>query len=90
MPKKGAIIVALFAAGLIAALVFTSFGNTKFRCEICISYHGHRACRIAAARTREGAQRAASELACTEMEQSMADRVNCPNTPPDSVKWLEQ
>jgi len=85
--KKSTLIALLFGVAVIAALIFNTLGNRQYRCEICITYLGRTQCRTAAARTRETAQRAAAELACSEIEGNMADRINCPNTPPDSLKW---
>ncbi len=86
--KKSSLIVVVFIAAVVAALVSTTLGNRKYRCEVCISFNGMKTCKTAAARTKEGAQRTASENACADMEHNMTDRFNCPNTPPDSIKWL--
>ena len=88
--KKGAWIVVVFIVAVIAALVFTTFGNRQYRCEVCITFNGKKNCSTAAARTKEAAQRTASETACADLEHNMTDRINCPNTPPDSVKWLSR
>jgi hypothetical protein len=86
--KKGTWIIVVFCVAVLAALVYTSLGNRQYRCEVCITFNGVKNCRISSARTRESAQRTASENACAEMEHNMTDRMTCPNTPPDSVKWL--
>ena len=86
--RKGSLIVVVFILAIIGALVYTTLGNRLFRCEVCITFNGQRTCRIASARTKENAQRTASENACAGMEHNMTERINCPNTPPDSVKWL--
>ena len=86
--KKGTLIAIVFVAAVIAILAFTTLGTRKFRCEVCVTYRGRTQCRAAAASTRETAQRAAVELACAGMEERMTDRINCPATPPDSIKWL--
>ncbi len=85
--KKSTLIALSFGLLMIGALIYNTLGNRQFRCETCITYNGHTRCRIASARTKETALRAAAELACSEMEGDMRDRINCPNTPPDSVKW---
>jgi hypothetical protein len=86
--KKGSLIVVLFLVGIVAALVFTTMGTRQYRCEVCITFNGVKNCRISSARTKESAQRTASENACASLEHNMTERINCPNTPPDSVKWL--
>jgi hypothetical protein len=86
--KKSSWIVILFGIAIVAALWFTTLGNQKYRCEVCLTFRGQKVCRTAAASNKETAQRTATENACAQVEQSMTDRFNCPGTPPDSVKWL--
>ncbi len=86
--KKSGWIVFCFGIAVLAILVYTTFGNRQFRCEVCITFNGAKNCRVASARSKQGALRTASENACADMEHSMTDRMTCPNTPPDSVKWL--
>ena len=85
--KKSTLIALVFGVLLVAALAYNTMGNRQYRCETCITYNGRTNCRTASARTKETAQRAAAELACSEMVNGMRDSINCPNTPPDSVKW---
>ncbi len=85
--KKSSLIALIFGILMVAALIYNTLGNRQYRCETCITYGGHTKCRIASARTKETAQRAAAELACSELEGSMADRIKCPQTTPDSVVW---
>ena len=85
--KKSTVIALIFGVLLVAALVYNTLGNQQYRCEVCITFKGRTQCRTASARTKETALRAAAELACAGMEGDMRDRINCPNTPPDSVKW---
>ncbi len=85
--KKSSAIALVFGLLMIAALVYNTMGNRQYRCEVCITYKDKKQCRIASARNKETALRAAAELACAEVEGGMTDRINCPNTPPDSVTW---
>lgn len=86
--KKNVLIIVVFCAVVLAALIYTSLGSRQFRCEVCVTFNGVKNCRISSSRTKESAQRTATENACAAMEHSMTDRMTCPNTPPDSVKWL--
>jgi len=85
--KKSSAIALVFGLLMIAALIYNTVGNRQYRCEVCITYKGRPQCRTASARTKETALRAAAELACSEIEGGMTDRINCPNTQPDSVTW---
>jgi hypothetical protein len=86
--KKPAIIGILLALAILGAIVYTSMGNQGFRVEVCMSYKGRQACRIASARTEEVAERAARENACALISGGSFDSAHCAELPPVSVKWL--
>ena len=86
--KKNVLIIVVFLMAVLGALIYTSMGTRQFRCEVCVTFHGAKNCRISSAPTKASAQRTATENACAAMEHSMEDRMTCPNTAPDSVKWL--
>jgi hypothetical protein len=87
--KKPAIIGILLAVGILAAIIFTTFGNQGYRCEVCMTYKGRSACRAAAASTKENAERTATQNACAQISDGSFDSARCENTPPDSIKWLK-
>lgn len=88
MKNKTVILAVALSVGFLIALVYSSFGNRGFRCEVCTTYQGRTACKIAGASSREHALRAATELACAQISSGMTDSTRCLNTPPDRVKWL--
>ena len=51
--------------GFIAAMIVTSSGNAKFRCEVCIAFEGNTKCGNGAGTTQTEAQRVATEIACS-------------------------
>ncbi len=86
--KATLFLAVVLVIGFLAALVYSSFGNRAFRCEVCITFQGRTSCRIGAASTREHALRTAADLACAQISAGISETTRCPNTPPDSVKWL--
>lgn len=84
-PVIGGIVLAIV---VLAALVYTSFGNRHFRCEVCISYEGRKACRKAAAATKEQALRSATDNACALVASGVTASMICTSSPPISVNWL--
>ena len=88
--KKPALIGVVLALVILGAIIFTTLGNQDFRCEICMSYKGQKACRIASARTKETAERTARENACAQISSGSFDSLHCENGEPDSVKWLKR
>jgi hypothetical protein len=79
----------LFAAGVLAYLVLSSFHRQPYRCQVCITFKGGRDCRIGSAETREGAIRTATTTACAQLSGGITEANQCENTPPDSVEWLK-
>ena len=88
--KKSIVVSVIFGAAILAAILYTSLAgaNSKYRVEVCISYHGHTECRTARAATRNEALRTATDNACTMMASGQAEFEQCRNTRPDSEKWL--
>jgi hypothetical protein len=79
----------LFAAIVLAAIVYSTVATTQFRCEVCITYDGRTACRTAKAGTREQAQRTATENVCSVLGAAgQVESRRCETTPADSIKWL--
>lgn len=87
--KKPAIIGILLAVLILGAIIYTTIGNQEFRVEVCMSYKGQKACRIASARTRETAERSARENACAQISSGSFDSLHCDNSDPISEKWLK-
>jgi hypothetical protein len=87
--KKPALIGILLALFILGAIIYTTMGNQEFRCEVCMTYKGQTACRIASARTRETAERTARENACAQISGGSFDSARCANSEPQSEKWLK-
>jgi hypothetical protein len=79
----------VLAVVVLAALVYTSFGNAHFRCEVCVSYEGRQACRKASAATREQALRSATDNACAQVASGVTASMVCGSSQPVSVNWLQ-
>jgi len=86
--KKTIILGIAFIAVVLAVLVYTTIGNNRYRCEVCMVYGGRQACRTAAASTEEHAERTARENACAEIASGVTDSMACENRQPASVIWL--
>ena len=86
--KKSVVLVILFIAVFVALLVYSTMGNRRFRCQVCMTFQGRSSCRIAAASSKEQALRTATENACALISSGVTDSIACGNTRPDSVQWL--
>lgn len=86
--KKTVMIGIAFIVLVLVVLVYTSMGNNRYRCEVCVVYGGRKACRMAGASTEAQAQRTATENACAEIASGVTDSMACENRQPASVIWL--
>ncbi|PYT25437.1 MAG: hypothetical protein DMG58_24250 [Acidobacteria bacterium] len=86
--NKTVLLAIAFVALVLIVLVYTTIGNARYRCEVCISFQNRTACRTAAAATEAQALRTASENACAQIASGVTDSIACENTTPQSVKWL--
>ncbi|HVW83974.1 MAG TPA: hypothetical protein VHB50_04815 [Bryobacteraceae bacterium] len=78
----------IFIVGFIAAMVLTSSGNAKYRCEVCMTFDGRTVCRNGAATTQMEAQRIATEGACSDLTSGMNNLEQCRNSPA-KVTWKQ-
>ena len=86
--KWPAILGAIFILGFIAAMVYTSGGNDKFRCEVCKTFDGRTVCRNAAAATQMEAERIGTEEACSDLTSGMNNLEQCRNSEA-KVTWKQ-
>jgi len=78
----------LFVAAVVGFIVYSTFHQERVRCQVCMSFNGHRDCRVASATNREEAQRTAVSNACAQLSSGVTETTQCENTKPDSVAWL--
>jgi hypothetical protein len=90
MSKKTGLWIVLAFAVAFAAIMYTSTRNlSSYRVEVCIEFDGRSACRTASAATREQAQRTATDNACAQLASGMSQSIQCTNTRPSKVTWLD-
>jgi len=86
--KKTVILGIAFVVVVLIVLVYTTMGNNRYKCEVCVVFQGKQACRVAAASTEEQAQRTATANACAEIASGVTDSMACESRQPASVIWL--
>ena len=87
--RKPVLLGVIFAGIVLAVLIYTSFGNQKHRCEVCVAYDGRTACRKASAATKESALRSATDNACAQIASGVTATMVCTAAEPVSVHWLQ-
>jgi hypothetical protein len=80
----------LFFVLVVGYLVSSSFRRQAFRCQVCITFRGNRACAVGAAQSEMEAMRTATTTACAQISGGVTDSNQCENTPPDSVDWMSR
>jgi hypothetical protein len=71
----------VFIAAFLAAMAYSTFGNSSIKCEVCVTYHGRTNCGKSAASTREQAERTALDLACDPLGNGMTELGQCRDSP---------
>mgnify|MGYP005811269473 CR=1 FL=1 len=89
MNKKLAWIVFLAAVAFLAILFRSMMGLRQNRVEVCLTFNGRQACRVASGASREEAVRTATDNACALIASGVTETMACGRTAPDSVKPLE-
>jgi hypothetical protein len=88
--KKWPVILGvLFIVAFVAAMLFTTRGNARFRCQVCMTFDGRTICRSGAATSRDEAVRIAADNACTDLTSGMTPFVQCRSQPPSRVTWKQ-
>ena len=87
--KKWPVIAGIaFIAAFLAAMAYSTFGNSTYKCEVCMTYGGQTICRNGAGANRESAERVARDEACTELTHGMTELVQCQNSE-GKVTWKQ-
>jgi len=86
--KKTVLLAIAFVVVVLVVLVYTTMGNNRYRCEVCVVFDGKQACRIVGASTEAQAQRTATENACAEVASGVTDSMACESRQPASVIWV--
>ena len=84
--NKLGIIVAVL---IVAVLVLSSLQLRQHTCEVCITFGGQTNCAIASGTTRKEAQGSAISTACASISGGVTQSIQCGNTAPDKVEWLD-
>lgn len=86
-----AVKLGLAAAGFVfvALVVYWSLHLGQVKVEVCMEFRGRSNCGTAAAPTEVEAIRTATDNACATISSGMTDSIACSNTPPTSVRRLE-
>jgi hypothetical protein len=87
--SKTVAIGVLFVLGVVAFLIYSSMHLARYRVEVCVDFQGRNECRTASADTQDHALRSAQSNACALVASGVTDTMQCEQSRPSNVKWLE-
>ncbi len=93
MPKKpnpAKWIIVVGAILLMVVLVHSTLQQTKYRFEVCTTFHGRTKCSTAAAATQAEAIRAGQTSDCQLLTGSRDENMVCLDAPPSSVRQITE
>jgi hypothetical protein len=76
-----------FIVIFIGAMAWSTLGNARFHCQVCITYNGQSLCRDGAATTKTEAERIAADGICTDLSHGMTELMQCQQNAPRQVIW---
>ena len=79
----------IVAVVIVAVLVLSSLQLRQHTCEVCLTFGGQTNCAIASGTTRKEAQGSATSTACASISGGVTQSIQCGNTTPDKVEWLD-
>ena len=79
----------IVAVVIVAVLVLSSLQLRQHTCEVCITFGGQTNCAIVSGTTRKEAQGSATSTACASISGGVTQSIQCGNTTPDKVEWLD-
>ncbi len=79
-------IIGLGAALFLAVLITSSFEQSRYRYQVCVSFQGRSHCSTAQGRTPAEAMRSAKDEDCALLAASRDQLMACEDTEPSSVQ----
>jgi hypothetical protein len=76
-----------FIVVFVAAMAWSTLGNSQFRCKVCITYHGQTNCGNGAGTSKVEAERIATDVACNNLTHGMTELMQCQQGAPREVTW---
>ena len=86
--RKMPVILAVgFIVVFVAAMAYSTFGNERYKAQVCVTFNGGTICRDGAGATKENAERVGLDLACTDFGGGMTPFMQCEQNAPRKVNW---
>ena len=83
---KAAIAGIVFAAVVLAAILYQTFNLKQYECEVCMEFEGRKKCLTVQGESEEQAMQTAKENACSFITAGRAEGFRCSQTPPATTQ----
>ena len=83
---KAAIAGILFAAVVLAMILYETFRLEQFECVVCMEFEGRKKCLTVQGESEQQAMQTAKDNACSFITNGRAEGIRCSQTPPASVQ----
>ncbi len=87
---KIGIVIAVFIAGFVGLVAYSTLHGPRYRAQICVEYDGRKSCKTVSAKSEEAAIRAGMDGGCADVASGVTDTMKCVGAQPASVKWLQR
>jgi hypothetical protein len=78
-----------FILVFVAAMAWSTLGNAKYKCTVCITFNGQNLCRDGAATTKPEAERVAADGICNDLGHGMTEMMQCQQNAPRQITWKQ-
>ncbi len=90
MSRRLKLVIAAGVVLLLGVIVYSTLSLARYECEVCMTFNGRSACRVAAGTTREEAVRTATDNACAFLASGRTDSMACGRTLPTRIRWIKE
>jgi hypothetical protein len=87
--KTGFLIGAVAVAVFLALMTYGMLSLRRHKVEVCMTYLGRTACKVATGTTEQEALSTATDNACALLAGGVTQTRECGATRPASVRWIE-
>lgn len=87
--RKEVILGIAIVAAILAALTYSTLQLGNHSVRVCMTYDGQTNCATASGSSREEAVNTATNTACGPISGGVTGSIQCGNTPPTRVEWLD-
>jgi hypothetical protein len=88
--KKWPVIAGIaFMLIFLGAMAWSTLGNARYKCQVCITFNGQSLCRDGAATTKAEAERVAADGICSDLGHGLTEIMQCQQNAPRQIAWKQ-